>query len=346
MIFCGDTLLPSTYDKSFLLKDGSDFWLKQKVVNFESSIHLESLAKSTKGIALESDLTTAAFLKDLAVKCVSLSNNHFFDYPVDVKRQKDFFFDAGIEAIGAGSNITEASAPYYNHDEDIVVISFGWNVIRCKYATAKSAGVNPYEYSWVESQVRKYRNEFPTATLVAFMHWNYEFEQYPQPADREFSHYLIDLGVDAIIGHHAHIIQGFEYYNGKPIFYGLGNCYFPNAKYAGFDLSFPENTRHGLSVEIGQSACKAYVTELKNNSQLKVVAEGPPESIAAVSSVSCFQGLSSDQYLEFFKENRVKTKLLPIYRSYRHKIRNEIFDKFVIYRQLPVDLLSKLRGRR
>ncbi|MEE8057523.1 MAG: CapA family protein [Pseudomonadales bacterium] len=346
MIFCGDTLLPNVYDESFLSKDDSGFWLKPKVVNFETSIHTAPLQKLTKGIALESDPTAIAFLNGLMVKCVSLSNNHFFDYPVDVDRQKSLFSDAGIASIGAGSNTAEAAAPYYNQDEDMLVVSFGWNVIRCKYATPNSEGVNPYEYSWVEGQIKKYRQEFPTATLVAFFHWNYEFEQYPQPADREFAHHLIDLGVDAIIGHHAHIIQGFEYYKGKPIFYGLGNCYFPNANYAGFELSFPASTKQGLSVEIGRSKCKAYVTELKSNSQLEVVTEGEPGTLDVLSTVSSFQGFSSGQYLEFFKANRVKTKLLPIYRSYRHKIRNKIFDKFVIYRQLPVDLLSKIRGRR
>src|SRR5690606_18300044 len=34
-------------------------------------------------------------------------------------------------------------------------------------------------------------------------------------------------GTDLIIGHHAHIIQSFEEYRGKHIFYGLGNCVFP-----------------------------------------------------------------------------------------------------------------------
>lgn len=32
---------------------------------------------------------------------------------------------------------------------------------------------------------------------------------------------LIDAGADAIIASHPHIIQGCEFYNGKPIYYSL-----------------------------------------------------------------------------------------------------------------------------
>jgi len=33
----------------------------------------------------------------------------------------------------------------------------------------------------------------------------------------------IDAGADIVIGHHAHIIRGIEFYKGRPIFHGLGN---------------------------------------------------------------------------------------------------------------------------
>ena len=37
---------------------------------------------------------------------------------------------------------------------------------------------------------------------------------------------MIDQGVDGIFGHHPHIINGFEVYKNKPIFYSLGNFFF------------------------------------------------------------------------------------------------------------------------
>jgi len=34
---------------------------------------------------------------------------------------------------------------------------------------------------------------------------------------------MVDAGADAVVGHHTHIISGFEKYKDKPIFYSLGN---------------------------------------------------------------------------------------------------------------------------
>lgn len=41
--------------------------------------------------------------------------------------------------------------------------------------------------------------------------------------ERPVAHAAIDAGADAVLGHHAHIVKGFEFHRGKPIFHGLGN---------------------------------------------------------------------------------------------------------------------------
>ena len=41
-----------------------------------------------------------------------------------------------------------------------------------------------------------------------------------------FAHECIDAGADAILGHGPHELRGIEIYNGKPIFYSLGNFIF------------------------------------------------------------------------------------------------------------------------
>jgi poly-gamma-glutamate synthesis protein (capsule biosynthesis protein) len=43
------------------------------------------------------------------------------------------------------------------------------------------------------------------------------------PYERPLARAAIDSGADIVIGHHAHIVRGIEYYRGKPIFHGLGN---------------------------------------------------------------------------------------------------------------------------
>jgi poly-gamma-glutamate synthesis protein (capsule biosynthesis protein) len=66
--------------------------------------------------------------------------------------------------------------------------------------------------------------------VVAHLHWGMEFEYWPRPSQLEVAHHLAEMGVDAIIGHHPHVVQPVEYYSTRrdpdrvvPIFYSLGN---------------------------------------------------------------------------------------------------------------------------
>ena len=61
---------------------------------------------------------------------------------------------------------------------------------------------------------------------IAFVHWgteySFELEQVQKDTAREY----LDAGADVIIGAHSHCLQGIEYYEGKPVFYSLGNYWF------------------------------------------------------------------------------------------------------------------------
>ena len=346
MIFCGDLVYPGVFSEAHLSRDSSPFWRQPKLVNLESSIRLADNKKLTTGIALQSSESVVDFLHGISAVGVSMANNHFFDYQIDCVQQQAYLAEHGIDSVGAGENLAQASKLYYNESDNTVVVAFGWHVIGCVPAGHNRPGVNPHNYNWVLSCVQQAREQYPQALLVVVFHWNYEFEQDPQPADRAFAFHLIDYGVDAIVGHHAHIIQGFEYYKNKPIFYGLGNLYFPNGEYDGLNVVFPETVNFGLSVGIDTDGVQAYITEFSDNATLRVAEQGAPETIDRIVQVSGFSGLSHSEYITFFKANRVKKKLLPIYRNYNAKLGNRMRDQFVKTRQIPLDLLCRLRGAR
>jgi capsule synthesis protein PGA_cap len=48
--------------------------------------------------------------------------------------------------------------------------------------------------------------------IIASLHWGFEFEFFPRRQQVEIAHTLVEWGADAIIGHHAHVIQPVEYY--------------------------------------------------------------------------------------------------------------------------------------
>ncbi|CAN5755437.1 CapA family protein [soil metagenome] len=71
------------------------------------------------------------------------------------------------------------------------------------------------------------------------------------PADFliEFAHAAVDAGADMVIGHGPHLLRGIEIYNGKPIFYSLGNFIFQPE----LIRWFPPDDLEALGVEPGTS---------------------------------------------------------------------------------------------
>ncbi len=57
---------------------------------------------------------------------------------------------------------------------------------------------------------------------------------------QEFCRACIDAGCDAILGHGPHRLRGIEIYNGKPIFYSLGNFIFQNEEAPALPADFYE----------------------------------------------------------------------------------------------------------
>jgi poly-gamma-glutamate synthesis protein (capsule biosynthesis protein) len=75
-----------------------------------------------------------------------------------------------------------------------------------------------------------------------YVHWGNEYELKHSEQQEALAHYVIDSGIDAVIGHHPHVVQDIEIYNGKPIFYSLGNFI--------FDQYFSGDVQTGLVVKV------------------------------------------------------------------------------------------------
>ncbi len=91
--------------------------------------------------------------------------------------------------------------------------------------------------------------------VVVMMHGGTEYTRQPTQLQRDFAHNAINAGADIVFGAHPHWIQDTEIYQGKHIFYSLGNFV--------FDQDFSEETKTGLTVRISLSK-KDSVTSIKN----------------------------------------------------------------------------------
>lgn len=83
--------------------------------------------------------------------------------------------------------------------------------------------VDPADWA---ATVRSIREAQEMADWVVFSHHNgFSGETADDPADHfvSMAHEAIDNGADVVVGHGPHRDRGIEIYNGKPIFYSLGN---------------------------------------------------------------------------------------------------------------------------
>lgn len=99
--------------------------------------------------------------------------------------------------------------------------------------TKLNAPLEAVDFSMFERQLVHCRDA-NVDFVVAQLHWGMEHEMFPRPSQIEVAHRLAEMGVDAIFGHHPHVIQPTEYYRTRrdpgrvvPICYSLGNLTTP-----------------------------------------------------------------------------------------------------------------------
>ena len=62
--------------------------------------------------------------------------------------------------------------------------------------------------------------------IIYACHFGKEYSETHNKLQTQIAHAIIDAGADMVVGTHPHVVQGIEIYNGKPIFYSLGNFVF------------------------------------------------------------------------------------------------------------------------
>jgi poly-gamma-glutamate synthesis protein (capsule biosynthesis protein) len=65
--------------------------------------------------------------------------------------------------------------------------------------------------------------------VVCLVHWGIENSESVTDKQRELARWLIDHGVDLVVGSHPHCVQPLDFYHGCPIAYSLGNLVFDGA---------------------------------------------------------------------------------------------------------------------
>lgn len=215
------------------------------LINFEN-------AATTSGNAVKGDVplkcspSYVPLAKANDITIASLANNHAFDYGITgMDDTINNLKKADITPIGAGHNEEEAhqavtenikgrTITILNYMDSKNFAEYSYTVM--PYANKSSPGYSAYDSEDAKKQITAARSD--SDLILVYMHFGNEYSHSPNENQIKIAHELIDYGADIVLGSHPHVPQGIEVYNGKPIFYSLGNFIFdqsnPNTHIAYF----------------------------------------------------------------------------------------------------------------
>ncbi len=282
-------------DKMFKNSDGA-------VINLEDPMTTSSVAyKST--IPLKANPVYAHVFKDNNIVVVCLANNHIMDYgSPGLNDTMKALTTTGINFTGAGHNIEQASKPVYLNikGRKIAVLNFmdnttftGFSPSEMSAATLNSPGYAPADWNLIKKSIDEAKNN-SDFTVVVF-HYGNEYSTQPNTYQIALSHQCIDEGADMIIGSHPHVIQTIETYDGKPIFYSLGNFVFDQSNAATHDSLMVEMDLNNTTanIKVHPMVLVGSIPQLMNNSSATQILENLKNESPVNMSITGGEGIIS-----------------------------------------------------
>lgn len=252
-IFGGDVML-SRQVNNRMVKYGDYLWPFVKIADFLRDadltiINLESPFINTKdyfvptgSFIFKTDPSAIEGLILAGIDLVSLANNHSLNQGLTgLQESFSILNEAGIKYVGAGNNELEARQAeiFEINGERFALLAYAYPDDN-SVATSNQAGIANMDIDRMKADVRRLKEE--GNIVIVNMHAGTEYVTEPNWQQVNFAHAAIEAGAEAVIGHHPHWPQTFEFYQGKPIIYSLGNLV--------FDQMWSLETRQGLLAKL------------------------------------------------------------------------------------------------
>ena len=182
----------------------------------------------------------------------SLANNHSYDQGEEAYMQTlDYLSAVGIDGFGYPDKVGEHSFIRYDFggydlggaDSPTTTTSEAAQNETARSFSIGFLGLNDAVYPLDEQAALDAMQTYDKEVdfLIVAVHWGAEYEKTARTSISDLAHTWVDEGgADFIWGHHPHVVQNNEVYNGAPIYYSLGNLV--------FDQYWSEETQKGLIV--------------------------------------------------------------------------------------------------
>ena len=278
-------------------------------------------------------------LKWAGFKCITLANNHFYDYGDEgVKNTIMACIKNELDYVGGGSSYAEASRVLYKEIDGRVLAIINCCEHEFSLSTSNNGGANPLNpiKVYYDIQTSKERADY----TIVIVHGGHEHFQLPSLRMVELYRYFVDIGADAVINHHQHCYSGYEVYNNKPIYYGLGNFCF-DGKWIKCSQQWNYGYMVRLELEDGviSSSLIPYSQCLDNQLKVKLITDGSLQnSIDHLSSLIKNPALLKRHVEEYYDNSThdLKVVLSPINNRYlraaqfRHLLPIILSDKYLL----------------
>ena len=308
------------------------------LVNFESPI-IEKDFKPIKKCGPNFGCTTNAAdaLRYAGFSAVTMANNHILDYGIaGLYKSIDCCKSIGLDVLGVGKNLQEAEHILYVEKADKKLAIINCCEHEFSIATETTGGANPInpirQYYCIQEAKKN------ADYVLVIVHGGHEHYQLPSPRMQETYRFFVDAGADAVVNHHQHCYSGYEVYNGKPIFYGLGNFCFdwngtPSKKWTeGYLVEIDFN--YDIMFKIYpycQYGNEATIILLENDSF--------DETINKLNEIISNPKSLKDKTLDYYNSSKesISTFLEPIRNRYIRGLQNRgLFPKLMNNKWLPI----------
>lgn len=241
MFFTGDVMLQ--YCTGLYEEQGINGliteYIQQEMINADMTMINNEFPFSTRGekapdkqFTFRVDPSYVSALLDMGVDVASLANNHALDFGPDALI--DTFAtldDAGIAYVGAGETKERAEEAIFveagGRKIGVLSASRVIPVVEWNIENRQPGLFCTYDSTRLVQRIKEIESQCDY--VVVFVHWGKEKKAYPEEYQHNLAKQYIDAGADLVVGNHAHVPQGIEYYKGVPIVYSLGNYIFnPN----------------------------------------------------------------------------------------------------------------------
>ncbi len=192
--------------------------------NLECTI--SNLGDSAQRYAFRAPAHSARLLRRSGFRAMGLANNHALDFGTAALDDcAAHLVQEQIEPIGVGKPGRNTYTPNFFSVLDaeriaLLAITDVGPVARPPIVAASDrAGLNT-----AIANARSHAN-----FVVCLVHWGVENSEKITDEQRQLARWLIDHGVDLVVGSHPHRVQSLDFYHGCPIAYSLGNLVFDGA---------------------------------------------------------------------------------------------------------------------